>query len=79
MSSHCVQMSPSASSGIIQWTERISVLDSTPMHPVCRDRKCSWGNTEAKETAAFRECVDYSELHGIMFKPRVSGSKHGCE
>lgn len=73
-------MSPSASAGtIIQWTERISVLDSTLIQPVCRDGTCFRGKTEAKGIAAFLQSLDYSELHGITFKPKMSGSKHGCE
>lgn len=68
---HYVQMSPSASPGIIiRWPGRISVLDSSILiHPVFRDRKCSWGNTGAKETSAFLECLDYSELHGLCSSP----------
>lgn len=49
-----VQMNLSVSTGaIIQWTERIWVLDSSLIHPVCRDRKYSWGTSKLKKLQLF--------------------------
>lgn len=36
------------------------------MHPVYMDKEYFWGNTNAKETTAFLQSLDHSELHGLM-------------